>query len=223
MRLIIFLAAIAVLFSLSDGALAQSAFAASVAAAPMSDQAGPSAQAAGLRMLSWPGKTVQAPRPRLAAPAAPVAAPSHRIWNPEAVAQPALAPMRAAPPAAAVQRTAALPSSIYAPAPPSPPAPAAAPQPPAPTPPPVMQQARAAARPMTQANSPSDGDYQPPHFYSLYREYGQSPDPIPLNPQFFAASTPDLAQPPPPVPHTVTTASGRVVQAVPPSPDDAPG
>ena len=211
MRLIIFLAAIAVLFSLSDGALAQSAFAASVSAAPMSDQAGPSAQAAGLRMLSWPGKTVQATRPRPAAPAAPaasVAAPSQRIWNPEPVAQPALAPMRAAPQAAAVQRTAALPSSIYAPAPP---------------PPPVMQQARAAARPMTQANSPSDGDYQPPHFYSLYREYGQSPDPIPLNPQFFAASTPDLAQPPPPVPHTVTTASGRVVQAVPPSPDDAPG
>ena len=211
MRLIIFLAAIAVLFSLSETASAQSAFAATVAAAPMSDQAAPSAQAAGLRMLSWPGKTLQAPRPK---PAALTAAPSRRMWNPEPVAQSAAAPMRAPPPPSrAVQQTAALPSNIYAPAP------AAAPQPPAP----VMQQARAAPRAMTQARSPSDGDYQPPHFYSLYREYGQSPDPIPLSPQFFAASTPDLAQPPPPVPHTVTTSSGRVVQAVPPSPDDVPG
>jgi hypothetical protein len=76
---------------------------------------------------------------------------------------------------------------------------------------------------MTAAASPSDGDYQPPHFYSLYREYGQTPDPIPLTSQFFAAATPDLAQPPPALPHSVTTSTGRVIQAPAPSPDDGPG
>ena len=214
MRLIIFLAAIAVLFALSDVASAQTAFAAAVSAGPMSEPATPRAREAGLRTLSWPGKVVQAPRPT---PQASTSS-GRRIWNPEPLAPPAAAPVRApAQPARAPLPTAALPASIYAPPPP------AAPQPPAPAPAPVVQQARAAPRAMTQRASSSDGDYQPPHFYSLYREYGQNPDPIPLNPQFFAASTPDLAQPPPPVPHTVTTSSGRVIQSVSPSPDDVPG
>ena len=211
MRLLIFLAAIAVLFALSDTASAQTALAAAVSAGPMSDQSAPSAREAGLRTLSWPGKVVQAPRPRPQVSAVSSYS-GRRIWNPEPLAQPAPVPTRlAAPSAPAPQQPAALPTSIYAAAPP------------APAPAPVVQQARAAPRAMTQANSSGDGDYQPPHFYSLYREYGQNPDPIPLNPQFFAASTPDLAQPPPPVPHTVTTSSGRVIQSVSPSPDDVPG
>ena len=218
MRLIVFLAAIAVLFSLSD-ASAQTALAASVSAATLSDSQNPTARAVGLRMLSWPGKaTITTParaKPQAAVPA------SHRIWNPETVA--AAAPMVAAPRPRtpilqqATQQTTALPASIYAPPP------RAAAAQPAPAPAPVIQQARVERPGMTQGRSSSDGDYQPPHFYSLYREYGQTPDPIPLNPQFFAAATPDLAQPPPPVPHTVTTSSGRVLQAVSPSPDDTPG
>ena len=218
MRLIVFLAAIAVLFSLSD-ASAQTLLAASVSAAPLSESQAPSARAAGLRMLSWPGKVVTAPRakPQAAIPSA------RRIWNPETAATPT--PVLAAPRAPApilqqaTRQTTALPASIYAPPPAA--SPRAAPAPTVPAP--VIQQASAARPGMTQARSSSDGDYQPPHFYSLYREYGQTPDPIPLNPQFFAAATPDLAQPPPPVPHTVTTSSGRVLQAVSPSPDDTPG
>ena len=176
MRLISFLAAIAVLFCLTDASSAQTAYAGMVASASLSEPQAPSAQAAGLRMLSWPGKVSEAPRARQGA--------RRRIWNPE------------------------------------PPAPQAA----APQPAPIRQAQAQPSRPaMTQANSPSDGDYQPPHFYSLYRQYGQTPDPIPLGPQFFAASTPDLAQPPPAVPHTVTTSGGRVMQSVSPSPDDNPG
>lgn len=203
MRLLAFLAAIAVLFALSDTAVAQT-FAASVAASSWSQPQTPTAQAAGLRMLTWPGKVNEAPRARTAA--------RPRMWNPEPAPSPFVRP--AAPP----PQAAALPQNIYAPPPPAP-----------------VQQARAAPPAMTQARSSSDGDYQPPHFYSLYREYGQNPDPIPqaefdpksaptpLGPQFFASSTPDLAQPPPPVPHTVTTSGGRVLQSVSPSPDDNPG
>ena len=221
MRLIVFLAAIAVLFSLSD-ASAQTVLAASVSAAPLSESQAPSARAAGLRMLSWPGKVGTAPRAR---PQAATPTSTHRIWNPETAASPT--PVLAAPRAPApilqqaTRQTTALPASIYAP--PPAPAPRAMALQAAPAPAPVIQQASAARPGMTQARSSSDGDYQPPHFYSLYREYGQTPDPIPLNPQFFAAATPDLAQPPPAVPHTVTTSSGRVLQAVPPSPDDTPG
>ena len=198
MRLIAFFAAIAVLFALSDAAAAQT-FAASVSSAAYAQPETPSARAAGLRTLSWPGKVAE--RPPIRAQATSEA--RRRIWNPEPAAEPAPAPVRQA----------ALPTSIYAPRQPE-----ALPAPVRPAP---MRQAQAA--PMTAAASPSDGDYQPPHFYSLYREYGQTPDPIPLNSQFFAAATPDLAQPPPDLPHNVTTSTGRVIQAPSPSPDDGPG
>ncbi|HEY5411679.1 MAG TPA: hypothetical protein VIJ94_13235 [Caulobacteraceae bacterium] len=204
MRLIAFFASIAVLFALTDVAAAQTALAASAASTAFTQPQTPSARAAGLRMLSWPGKVGErTPAPvRVQA----IAEPQRRIWNP--------APISAPPaPSAAPVRQAALPTSIYAPPPP-----AAAPVLVRPAP---VQQARAAQ--MTAAASPSDGDYQPPHFYSLYREYGQKPDPIPLNSQFFAAATPDLAQPPPDLPHNVTTSTGRVIQAPSPSPDDGPG
>lgn len=46
---------------------------------------------------------------------------------------------------------------------------------------------------------------QAPRFYSVHREFGLKPDPIPLPPQFFASSAgADLAAPPPPLdPHPV--------------------
>lgn len=206
MRLLAFLAAIAVLFALSDTSAAQPAYAAAVASAELPQS--PSAHAAGLRMLSWPGK-VEPPRPR--APIQTASAPppmtlrAQKYWDPAPRA-----------PQAQIQQPqpAAMPANIYSPAPPrlmaSAQLPLAAPQ-------------AAAPRAVPRAAASSEDDYQPTHFYSLHRQYGQEPDPIPLSPQFFASSTPDLAQPPPPVPRTVTTSTGRVVQSAPPSPDDNPG
>jgi len=40
---------------------------------------------------------------------------------------------------------------------------------------------------------------QPPHFYSVHRQFGLTPDPIPLPPQFFADSA-DFSAPPAPLP-----------------------
>jgi hypothetical protein len=227
MRLIAFFAAIAVLFCLTDASVAQPVYAASVSPAALSDPQTPTARAAGLRMLTWPGKVNEAPR-------RPAASSQRRIWNPDPL------PQAAAPPAPAPRVQAALPASIYAPPPPAPMQTASLQAPRAPPPqtlppPAPVRLARASTSAMTQASSPSDGDYLPPHFYSLYREYGQKPDPIPqseydpkavpvpLGPQFFASQTTDLAQPPPPVPHTVTTSGGRVMESAPPSPDDTPG
>jgi hypothetical protein len=41
---------------------------------------------------------------------------------------------------------------------------------------------------------------QPPHFYSVHRPFGLTPDPIPLPQQFFADGAPDLAAGPPLLP-----------------------
>jgi hypothetical protein len=225
MRLICFLAAIAVLFCLSD-ASAQTAYAPDPASA-----GSPSARAAGLRLLTWPGKvepSSQTGRPRAAARTwtsrsysglalrggdgarpqtlATASAPApRRAWDPAPKSDPALP---------AASQPAALPTSIYAPAPP--PAVAAAPIAPA-------RQIPAAPRATALAAANETSDYQPTHFYSLHRQYGDTPDPIPLDAQFFASSSPDLAQPPPPLPRTVTTTGGRVIQAPTPSPDDVPG
>ena len=67
---------------------------------------------------------------------------------------------------------------------------------------------------------PAEGG-APARFYSLHRPYGDTPDPIPLTPQFFASDSPDLAAPPPPVARPVTTATGRVIRPVAPDPDTA--
>jgi hypothetical protein len=225
MRLIAFLAAIAVLFCLTEASSAQTVYSGMVTTASLSGAEAPSAREAGLRLLTWPGKTTEAPRPRQAY------APQRRYWNPEPSAPPAQAYAYA--PAPEPRPQAALPSSIYAPPPPAyaPSEPVAQPAP--------MRQAAAAPAAMAQAGSPPASDYEPPHFYSLYSEYGQRPDPIPktefdprspapaasvpLNAQFFAATTPDMASPPPAVPQQITTSGGRVVETVPPSPDDNPG
>ena len=206
MRLLAFLAAIAVLFALSDASSAQPAYAATLASAELPQ--GPSAHAAGLRMLTWPGKIEPArPRAQVQTASAPPSPPLRvqRYWDPS----PRAAQTQVQPP-----QPAALPTNIYAPAPQRVVAAAQIP--------PAAPQA-AAPRVVAQAASSSEADYQPTHFYSVHRQYGQTPDPIPLSAQFFASSTPDLAQPPPPVPRTVTTSTGRVVQSAPPSPDDTPG
>jgi hypothetical protein len=86
------------------------------------------------------------------------------------------------------------------PAAPAPPAPqpvavVAAPPPPAPPPVPVVAAAAAPAQPLAAQTG------LPPHRYSVDRQYGVQPDPIPLPAQFFANSAAtDLAAPPPPLP-----------------------
>ena len=58
-----------------------------------------------------------------------------------------------------------------------------------------------------------------PHFYSLHREYGIEPDPIPIPPRFFGP-TADLSAPPPdPVLKRVTDSSGQTHTQVAPTDD----
>ncbi len=123
-------------------------------------------------------------------------------WPGKVVAEtpPAQAPRRpvaAIAPAPQPPRTPALPTSIYAPAAPATPA----------------VKALAMAAPPTGSGSAS------PRFYSLHRAYGETPDPVALGPQFFVDGSPDLAQPPPPIPRPQTTATGQVVRALPTDPD----
>lgn len=99
---------------------------------------------------------------------------------------------RAAPPER-TDRVAAvgLPTSLYS-------APASARQAPAPW----TSTGRAAATATPTAAQTTAN--QPPRFYSVHREFGLKPDPIPLPQQFFADSAADLAAPPPPLaPHPV--------------------
>ena len=129
--------------------------------------------------LSWPAKT---PAFKAAAPAA-VAAPPAPI---DAIYRPARSePIQAS----------RLPASIYAPYPSIQPSPAAG----------AQRYARTAAA--ATAGPASDGVHssQPPRFYSVHREFGLTPDPIPLPQQFFADSAAnDMAAPPPPLaPHPV--------------------
>ena len=51
-----------------------------------------------------------------------------------------------------------------------------------------------------------------PHRYSVHRDFGLSPDPAPLPPQFFADSATDLAEPPPPPP--ITAPAGQTAAAI---------
>jgi hypothetical protein len=149
----------------------------------------PSAAYTGPR-LNWSGKTAAAPAPQRPAVYAqytntPQAREPVRAYAPpppdaQSAAPPAptgwryLPPIGAAPTEPATQAAASArpaPRSIY-----DTPPPAAAP---APVP---MQQTSAVAAPNMARH------------YSVHREYGQAPDPIPLPPQFFGA-TADLTQP----------------------------
>jgi hypothetical protein len=62
-----------------------------------------------------------------------------------------------------------------------------------------MGRAVSAAAPQAQVQAQTS---QAPHFYSVHREFGLNPDPIPLPRQFFSDGSGDLsAPPPPPAPH----------------------
>lgn len=71
----------------------------------------------------------------------------------------------------------------------------------APPSPPNGSQARQAA-----ATPPPARPGLPAHFYSVQREFGLTPDPIPLPQQFFEGSA-DLSAPPPPLPPRPLTGS----------------
>jgi hypothetical protein len=153
--------------------------------------AAPTAQnMASFSLLSWPSKG-PAPRP---APPAPVVAPP--------------APAEALYRAARVEpiQASRLPASIYAPPYPSMTpyrsASSAAPVDAAPSAPPAPPSRSYASAAPTPAAADGARSSQPPHFYSLHREFGLTPDPIPLPQQFFAdsAAGADMAAPPPPLP-----------------------
>jgi hypothetical protein len=193
----------------------------SATAAPvLAQQATPSAQRAGLRMLSWPGK-VQPVTARRAAPAAPMAAgpamvqrPADPAWSPAyrpvahktthllgdvtPAQRAAIDAQRAQDRAAAEQAKALVEVQKQAQAAPPP-----APAPSLPTsiyaaPPPARGQA--AARADGSRMAMAGGYDQKAHFYSVHRQFGEKPDPITLSPQFLATPSADLADPPPPPP-----------------------
>ncbi len=149
-------------------------------------------------MLSWPGKTLAAapssgdaprtpaygegaradraaPADRTARPAAPVygAAPVMPWYERYAAAPAAISPAPSLPPATA-PTLAGAPTSIYDP---------------------PQGQGRAATTPAQTAAK----DGETARFYSLHRQYGLTPDPDPIPPQFFT-QTADLSTPPGPSP-----------------------
>ena len=188
MRLFAYIAAVLVLFALAEPSLAQVSYSVTGErhAAPAS------AKAAGLRLLSWPGKVMPA--------SDPTPGPARDPSRPWAYLRARPTPAPEPPPA---------PASIYAP--PAPPAPMSAA---APLRPPAPQ-----VRALAQAGPTSVGPPASVRYYSLHRPYGDAPDPIPLSAQFLGEASPDLAAPPPPVPRTQTTASGQVIRAMPAEPD----
>lgn len=159
--------------------------------------------------LSWTGKTVQTaasaapaplrgPEPRAAYALPYGVQPRARLQYPsmamaEPTAQPAPASAPAPEPYSPPAQASAAPTSIYAPPPP----------------------AAASAQPVRTAAATGQG----PRLYSLHRDYGMQPDPIPLAPQFFGP-TADLSAPETPeVGHRARTAAGALVNA----PTDAGG
>ena len=143
------------------------------------------AQSTPTSMLTWPGKTARAP-----------------LADVRETSPPQTAPIQAQPAQAEPAR--ATPTSLYDTPPPrwrandarpvEPP-----PLPPAPSPAPTQ----------------SAGAGQPPHFYSVARQYGVQPDPVQLSSQFLA-ETPqaDMAEPPPlPPPHTLGAQSANMSTA----------
>lgn len=139
--------------------------------------------------LSWPGKA----QPQADAPPRPVASASYaaRPGLPtsiyDAQPQPRVDNTRAA------YEQSPYPDPPYA-RPPAAPASAAA-------------QAQASQFPGAQA-------WPAAHYYSVDRQFGLKPDPIPLPKQFFAGTDVDMAQPPPPPPLTsaqANTPTGRAL------------
>lgn len=207
MRLLTFLLSIVVLFALADASVAQVRY--SVAELPKAAPA--TARSVGLRTLSWPGKTAIA-QPAAPQPAyAPVAPRPMTRSLPAPVAPQVPAMTYGPPPPYPVAPP--LPTSIYAPPPPA--AASIAPIPPTPPAPPAAPKVKALAM----ASRMDPDAPASPRLYSVHRQYGETPDPIPLTPQFFESSSQDLAAPPPPVARPQTTATGRVVRSLPSDPD----
>ena len=188
--------------------------------------------------LAWNGKTVVAPQdggptpfrstaarsayqPAPGAPRARLQYPSMAMAEPvsqiapravqpsvEPVATPDAAPAYAPPVYAPQPRQAAAPTSIYDSAPPT--VSSGAPS--------SVTSVNAAARdtpvmpgPPVRTAQATSGDG--PRLYSLHRDYGMEPDPIPLAPQFFGP-TADLTTPETPeVGHRTTTSTGAVRNA----------
>ncbi len=153
------------------------------------------------RYLSWPGKESPAsdvpvipapPSDQAAAPPPPPAPPP----------QPAAADGPPPPEAAAPQPAVA---SLPAAQPVAPPQPQ--PMPIEPTPPPQVAQQPQSASTQGAADAPhqtaedAGHAHLPPHIYSVARDYGLRPDPVPLPQQFFSdQGSADLATPPGPLP-----------------------
>ena len=173
--------------------------------------------------LAWGGKSVEAPQSsgptrwrtaQVRSPYAPplptpLAAPRARLQYPSmAMAEPASlaasaasAPEAYAPPVYAppVRQTAAI-TSIYDRAPTG-----SAPVNPA------MNQTPAMPGPPVRTASAAPGDG--PRLYSLHRDYGMAPDPIPLAPQFFGPTADLTAPETPEVGHRTTTSTGATRNA----------
>jgi len=152
--------------------------------------------------LSWSGKVDEPAVPARPAPYAYAQARGPYMPTGYAAPAPQAQPQSGAPPRGwtfvppigqAPADQPALPSSIY-----DRPPPAVAAQPQAIQPQAVQPQA-------VQAQADNQAETGPRH-YSVHREYGIEPDPIPLPPQFFGA-TADLSQPATddPIRHTTTT------------------
>jgi hypothetical protein len=155
--------------------------------------------------LAWPGK--QAPDSDVGS--AQQAEPAEQPAPP-----PPEAPVAAQPPPppaedAGAPAVASLPAVLPAPEPeatPPAPQPVAAAQPAAlpaaqPTPAAAAQAAQSSGPAAQQTAEDAGRARLPPHIYSVAREYGLTPDPIPLPTQFFAdQQNPDLATPPGPLP-----------------------
>ena len=71
--------------------------------------------------------------------------------------------------------------------------------------------------PPTRTSGSAQGDG--PRLYSLHRDYGMAPDPIPLAPQFFGPTADLTAPETPEVGHRTKTATGALVN----TPTDAGG
>jgi len=120
-------------------------------------------------------------------------------------------PAQTAAPAPRPERiatAAALPTSLYSSYPSLTPRQAAEPPRPQPWTPPNGETRPA---PIATASASSN---QPPRFYSVHREFGLTPDPIPLPAQFFAdGQAADMAAPPPPLPPRAVAGSQAATSA----------
>jgi hypothetical protein len=184
--------------------------------------------------LSWPGKA--APAPLLAAPQLPSPSPAasqttaYQAPAYPAPAYPSLGARAQATQARSYGPPPVMPwyqryGAVAAPSAPSTPAPQSIYDPPAgqagvaAVPSIPASRAAAAAPPAPVPTAANDGETA--RFYSLHRQYGLTPDPDPIPPQFFT-QTADLSEPPGPSPvyKAASSASGSTTAVHPVQADD---